>query len=58
MIINKVITAGNCMLCGREIKIVIKQGNNKFPDIFFCARCKRKIKKTKLTDKTESEDKK
>lgn len=51
--IIKVITAGNCMLCGREIKIVIKQGNNKVPDIFFCARCKRKVKKAKPTDKAE-----
>lgn len=52
----KVINAGSCMLCGQEIKIVTKRGNNKFPNIFFCPRCeKRRIKKDKL--QTESEDK-
>lgn len=29
----KVINAGRCMICGREIN------KNKFPDIFFCKRC-------------------
>lgn len=51
----KVINAGKCMMCGREICIVTKRSNNKFPNIFFCPRCERKAKKAKLTDKTESE---
>ncbi len=37
----KVIYAGNCMLCGRQIKIVTKRGDNKFPNIFFCQKCER-----------------
>ena len=41
----RVINAGNCMMCGREIKIVTKRGNNKFPNIFFCPRCERQIVK-------------
>lgn len=44
----KVINAGNCMLCGRQIKIVAKRGDNKFPDIFFCPRCERlRVKKVR-----------
>lgn len=31
----KVINAGNCMICGREIKSVTK--------IFFCPKCKKQI---------------
>lgn len=51
----KVINAGNCMLCGKEIKIVTKQGNNKFPNIFFCPRCeKRRQKKDDLQAESES----
>jgi hypothetical protein len=46
----KVINAGRCMLCGKEIKIVAKRSNNKFPNVFFCPKCeKRRVK--------ESEDK-
>ena len=46
---------GNCMICGREIKIVTKRGNNKFPNIFFCPGCeKRRLKKGNL--QTESEE--
>ena len=48
----EVINAGNCMICGREIKIVTKGGNNKFPNIFFCPRCEKwRLKK----DKTQAE---
>lgn len=51
----KVINAGNCMICGREIKIVTKRGNNKFPNIFFCPKCeKQRVNRGK--PKTESED--
>ena len=54
----KVIKAGKCKMCGREIWIVTKRDNNKFPNISICPRCERKVKKTKHTDKAESEDKK
>lgn len=50
------INAGNCIICGREIKVVAKRGNNKFTDIIFCPRCEGKIKKSKSADKIESED--
>lgn len=51
----KVINAGNCMVCGREIKIITKKNNNKFPNIFFCPKCeKQRVNKGKPQ---ESEDK-
>lgn len=50
----KVINAGNCMICGREIKIVIRRGGNKFPNIFFCPRCERRVYKEKK--KAESKE--
>lgn len=40
----KIINAGNCVLCGRKIKVT-KQRNNKLPNIFFCPRCERRINK-------------
>lgn len=49
----KVINAGNCMLCGQEIKIAISRGNNKFPDIFFCPECERRVKKAELQESEE-----
>lgn len=50
----KVINAGNCMLCGRKIKIVAKRDSNKFPSVFFCSRCeRRRVNK----DKAERSDK-
>jgi hypothetical protein len=51
----EVINAGNCMLCGREIKIVTRKKSNEFPNIFFCSRCeRRRVKKDK--PQTESEE--
>jgi len=49
----QVINAGNCMRCGREIEIVTKRSINKFPDIFFCPKCakKMKIKNTKQKER-------
>ena len=41
----KVINAGNCRICGREIKIVATRGNNKFPNIFFCPKCDEEMRK-------------
>lgn len=54
MVNIKVINAGNCMLCGREIKMIERRGNNKFPDIFFCPECeKRRVKKDKPQAESE-----
>lgn len=39
----KVINAGNCIICGREIKIDTKKENDKFLNIFFCPRCEERI---------------
>ena len=41
----KVINAGNCMLCGKEIRIVIRRASNKLPNIFFCPRCEHRVNK-------------
>lgn len=51
----KVINVGNCMLCGREIKIAVSRGNNKFPNIFFCSECERRVKKEKSQESEEAE---
>lgn len=50
----KVINAGNCIICGREIKIVARRGNGKTPNIFFCQSCVHRVSKEKY--KAESED--
>ena len=50
----KVIKAGNCIICGREIKIGVRRGNNKTLNIFFCQRCVHRVSKEKY--KAESED--
>lgn len=41
----KVVNAGNCMICGSEIKIIATRGNNKFPNIFFCPQCEKRIER-------------
>lgn len=50
----KVIKAGKCVMCGREIWIVKKRDNNKSPNTSICPRCEREVKKAKLTDKEEN----
>lgn len=35
----KVVNAGKCMICGREIKVAIGRGSGKFPNVFFCEKC-------------------
>lgn len=52
----KVVNAGKCMMCGREIKIAIGRGSGKFPNIFFCSQCE-KLKEGDL-DERETESKK
>lgn len=52
----EIINAGNCMICGREIKIDTKRDNDKFPNIFFCLECERqRVKKGKPQAKSEGE---
>lgn len=41
----KVINAGNCVICGRKIKIVTKKKNDIFPNIIFCPRCEKRIER-------------
>lgn len=35
----KVVNAGNCIICGGEIKIVTRKKHYKFPNILFCQKC-------------------
>ena len=49
-----IVNAGNCVLCGREIKIVTNRGKKEYPNIFFCPRCERRVNKEKR--KAESEE--
>lgn len=50
----KVINAGKCMLCGREIKIVTKRDNTQFLNVFFCPKCeKRRVEKGKSQAESE-----
>jgi hypothetical protein len=44
----KVINAGNCVICGREIKIVARRSRGKLPNIFFCTRCEHRIIEYKI----------
>lgn len=37
----EVINAGNCMLCGKPIKL----NDGDFPDVFFCKRCNTQMSK-------------
>lgn len=41
----EVVTAGNCMMCGKEIKVKVLKGTNinEIPNIFFCEECQEKI---------------
>lgn len=39
MIDIKVVNAGNCIICGREIKIVTRKEHYNFPNILFCQKC-------------------
>lgn len=41
----KVVNAGKCMMCGREMKVAIGRGMGKFPNIFFCSQCDEKRRK-------------
>lgn len=53
----KVINAGNCMICGKEIKIFTKREENKFPNIFFCPKCERqRVNKDKLQAESKEEE--
>lgn len=39
----KVVNAGNCMICGKPIKLAVPRGHNKLPNIFFCKECEPKL---------------
>jgi len=47
----KVINAGNCMLCGREIKIKANVISNELPNVLFCSECENKIKENKSNER-------
>ncbi len=49
----KVITAGNCIMCGEPIKLVVSRGNDKMPDIFFCPKCNERIVKERKSQESE-----
>lgn len=51
----KVITAGNCMLCGKEIKIVTRRCSNNLPNIFFCPECEKQIQAKSVMKVSEVE---
>jgi hypothetical protein len=42
-----IMNAGNCVLCGQKMKIVVKRGNDKLPNIFFCSKCERIVNEKK-----------
>lgn len=52
----KVINAGKCIVCGREIKIDTKKENDKFQNIFFCLRCgERRVREDKAQSESEED---
>jgi len=40
----EVVNAGNCMICGKPIKLAVPIDYNKLPDIFFCRKCGPELK--------------
>lgn len=46
----KVVNAGKCMLCGKEIKI---HKNDIFPNILFCSECENKLKAESEVERKE-----
>ena len=38
-----IVNAGNCMICGKPIKIVPVRGNSKFTNVFFCRECEKEV---------------
>jgi hypothetical protein len=39
----EVVNAGNCMICGKPIKLEVPEDSNKLPNIFFCKECEPKL---------------
>ena len=44
----EIVNAGNCMICGKPIKIVPVRGNCRFTNIFFCSECKKELKNVRI----------
>lgn len=51
----KVVTAGNCMICGKPIKLAVPIGYDKFPNVFFCKKCEPEIEYDKKRPESEEE---
>ena len=47
----KVVNAGDCMICGKQIQLVVPRGYNKLPNIFFCPECEKRIVKKDMMKK-------
>lgn len=41
----KVVNAGNCMICGKPIKLSIPRDYSKLPNVFFCRECEQELDK-------------
>ncbi len=40
----KVVNAGNCMICGKPIKLAVPIDHDKLPNVFFCRKCEPELK--------------
>ena len=45
---------GNCIMCGRGIKMIISRGNNRFSSIFLCPECNEKLRLVEAKEATMS----
>lgn len=43
----KIIHAGNCMMCGKQIELEDTKDSDKLLDVFFCAECAKKEMRNK-----------
>ena len=50
----KVVNAGKCMMCGREMKVAIGRGSGKFPNVFFCEKCEKRIEREEVSDENSN----
>lgn len=52
----EVVNAGNCMACGKPIKLVVPIGYNKLLNVFFCRECESKLEYEQKKAETEAKN--
>lgn len=52
----KVVDAGNCMICGKPIKLAVPIRHSKLPTIYFCKECQPELKYDLKRPESEDEE--